>query len=81
MVLRDNPVARAINETPPRPSSPASTAAHNRLPRSSNSSPSVLYLRAMDASTLVHALFLALNRFLRKLFADGYLVSSIYAEV
>jgi hypothetical protein len=36
MVVRDNPVARATKDTPPRPNSPASAAAQKRRPRSSS---------------------------------------------
>src|SRR5712692_7562142 len=51
-VVRDRPVARATNDTPPKGKDLASAAAHTRRPRSSNTSPTTRYFSRIAPSSL-----------------------------
>src|SRR5229473_1498958 len=50
-VVRDRPVARATNDTPPKGKDLASAAAHTRRPRSSNTSPTTRYFSRIAPSS------------------------------
>src|SRR5229473_225966 len=50
-VVRDRPVARATNDTPPKGKDLASAAAHTRRPRSSNRSPTTRYFSRIAPSS------------------------------
>src|SRR5271157_3152357 len=51
MVVRDRPVARETNDTPPEGSDLASAAAHTRRPRSSNTPRRTRYFALMAPSS------------------------------